>query len=417
MTQINKRTLRVRRANIPMILMMFAIVVFGLVILYSVSGPAGYAMNGDDKSSLYYLKKQIIYTVVGIVLCLVISFLPIELFKHPSIWITAYASSVVFVVLTKLIGEDINGARRWIKIGGFTFQTSEFVKVAIVIALAGYRQYIVDKRAQGKLKPKNPKSTVLFNTFFDFIIPVSAAVLVDVLILFQPHTSCTIIVAFVVFMCTLNSGISLKSWLGGILITLPILIVAVVGVLIVKPDVIDNFAHVGTRIKVFQATSTGDDSNVTDDETRQVTNAHNALGSGGMWGRGIGNSRAKYNYVSEAQNDYIFSIYVEETGFMGGTLLILMYMVIFAMSSMVIIRADSVFSRMIATGCTCHIMIQVIMNIAVELQVIPSTGVTLPFVSYGGTAQIFLLVAYGMILCVSRSGTKQKLVLENTNES
>jgi cell division protein FtsW len=128
-----------------------------------------------------------------------------------------------------------------------------------------------------------------------------------------------------------------------------------------------------------------------------------------MWGRGLGSSRAKYNYVSEAQNDYIFSIYVEETGFIGGAVLIFLYMIIFAMFVQVIMRANSVFSRMLATGCTTLIVIQVVLNLAVELQVIPSTGVTLPFVSYGGTAQLFLLVAFGLILCVSRSGTSPKI--------
>ena len=124
-----------------------------------------------------------------------------------------------------------------------------------------------------------------------------------------------------------------------------------------------------------------------------------------MWGVGLGNSRSKYNYVSEAQNDYIFSIYVEETGFVGGVLLILMYMVMFAMCVIVCWRAKDVFSRTIATGCTALIFVEVLMNISVELQVIPATGVTLPFVSYGGTAQVTLLIAYGLILSVSRSGT------------
>ena len=124
-----------------------------------------------------------------------------------------------------------------------------------------------------------------------------------------------------------------------------------------------------------------------------------------MWGRGIGSSRAKYNYVSEAQNDYIFSIYVEETGFVGGAVLIFIYLLMFAMFVTVIIRADSIFTRMLATGCTSFIILQAVLNIAVALQVIPATGVTLPFVSYGGSAQIMLLAAYGFILCVARSGT------------
>ena len=172
-----------------------------------------------------------------------------------------------------------------------------------------------------------------------------------------------------------------------------------------------NYAHVFKRLAIFTADE--DDFNeeeggLTRDDTRQVDNAHNALGSGGMWGVGLGNSRSKYNYVSEAQNDYIFSIYIEETGFIGGVVLMMMYLVMFFMCLAVCWKAKDVFSRTIATGCTALIFVEVLMNISVELQVIPATGVTLPFISYGGTAQISLLIAYGLILSVSRSGTLQK---------
>ena len=169
-----------------------------------------------------------------------------------------------------------------------------------------------------------------------------------------------------------------------------------------------NYAHVFKRIAIFTADDEeldNEDEGLTRDDTRQVDNAHNALGSGGMWGVGLGNSRSKYNYVSEAQNDYIFSIYIEETGFVGGVILMMMYLVIFFMCLAVCWRAKDVFSRTIATGCTALIFVEVLMNISVELQVIPATGVTLPFVSYGGTAQVTLLIAYGLILSVSRSGT------------
>ena len=407
----------VRRSNIPMILMLFIIVVFGLVVLYSVSGPQGYAMP-NDKSSTYYLKRQLMFTGLGLVMCFTASFIPVKFFNRPIVWSMLYTLSLVSLILTKIAGYSLNGAKRWIKIGGFTFQTSEMVKVTLVIALAGYRSWVLDQRAKGRLKAKNPKSQRMTDAFFDFILPVGGAILCDIFIAIQPHMSCTLIVAFVVFMCTLNSGIGIRSWFwGGIVISLFALAGLVLLFTFNPTYVRKNFAHVFQRFEIYEATHGDDTADVSSDDTRQVDNAHNALGSGGMWGVGLGNSRAKYDYVSEPQNDYIFSIYVEETGFVGGMLLILMYMVMFAMCFMVIMRADSVFSRMIATGCTSIIMIQVILNIAVELQVIPSTGVTLPFVSYGGTAQLFLLTAYGMILSVSRSGTapsRKKEVADGT---
>ena len=392
-----------KKTNIPLLLMMFVIIMFGLVILYSVSGPAGYAKSVHD--SAYYLKRQIIWTVVGIVAALFISFLPVNLFKHPIIYMSAYFVSLGLAVAVKAFGTEINGARRWILIGTYELQPSEICKIGLIIALAGYREHIVRLRAKGMFKAGSAKRQAWNHAFFDFILPVGACLLVDVLILFEPHFSCFLIIGFVVFICTLNSGTGIRAWfLGGLTLLLAGIIFASAYVA-VNPNFRRNFAHVYQRLNIFAATSGDESVEVTEDETRQVTNAHNALGSGGMWGRGIGSSRAKYNYVSEAQNDYIFSIYVEETGFVGGAILIFLYALMFALFVVVILRTNTVFSRMLATGCSSLIMIQVILNLAVELQVVPSTGVTLPFVSYGGTAQLFLLIAYGLILCVSRSGT------------
>ncbi len=403
MTKITQQ----RQANIPMILMMFAIVMFGLVILYSVSGPAGYAKATHD--SAYYLKRQIIFTVIGIALALIISFMPVNFFKHPAIFMSAYFISLGLAIAVRFIGREINGAKRWIFIGPVEIQPSEICKVGLIIALAGYREYIVKLRAQGRFKATTGKRQAWNHAFFDFILPVGACLLVDVFILFQPHFSCFLIIGVIVFMCTLNSGAGIRAWFLGGLSILLVGVIFVAAYTAINPNFRKNFAHVYQRLNIFAATSGDESVEVTEDETRQVTNAHNALGSGGMWGRGLGSSRAKYNYVSEAQNDYIFSIYVEETGFVGGTVLIFMYMIMFAMFVQVILRANSVFARMLATGCTTLIVVQVVLNIAVELQVIPSTGVTLPFVSYGGSAQIILLGAYGLIMCVSRSGTSVKI--------
>ena len=240
--------------------------------------------------------------------------------------------------------------------------------------------------------------------------------LVDVVIVLQPHVSCFIIVAAVIFMCALVSEIPLKSWLIGSLILAVAGGAAAAVILAVSPAdkrerFMNNYAHVFKRLAIFTADDEeldNEEEGLTRDDTRQVDNAHNALGSGGLWGVGLGNSRSKYNYVSEAQNDYIFSIYIEETGFVGGVVLILMYLIMFFMCLAVCWQAKDVFSRTIATGCTALIFVEVLMNLSVELQVIPATGVTLPFVSYGGTAQISLLIAYGLILSVSRSGTLQR---------
>ena len=402
----------VKSANIPMILMIFVMLVFGLVILYSVSGPDAY---GQFQDSSWFLARQIRFTVAGIVAMFIISFIPIDFFRQKWIAISAYVLSIGLAFATNAFGVGReHGASRWINIGPVQLQSSEIIKVALIVAFAGYRSAIAKLRSEGKIKqPRSDLMKVIKNTMIDFIIPVGLCVLVDIVIVLQPHLSCFIIVAAVIFMCALVSEIPARSWLYGIIVLLAVAIVGGAIAFAVVPAAkrerfMKNYAHVFKRIAIFTADDEeldNEDEGLTRDDTRQVDNAHNALGSGGMWGVGLGNSRSKYNYVSEAQNDYIFSIYIEETGFVGGVILMMMYLVIFFMCLAVCWRAKDVFSRTIATGCTALIFVEVLMNISVELQVIPATGVTLPFVSYGGTAQVTLLIAYGLILSVSRSGT------------
>ena len=402
----------VKSANIPMILMIFVMLVFGLVILYSVSGPDAY---GQFQDSSWFLARQIRFTVAGIVVMFIISFIPIDFFRQKWIAISAYVLSIglAFATIAFGVGRE-HGASRWINIGPIQLQSSEIIKVALIVAFAGYRSAIAKLRSEGKIKqPRSDLMKVIKNTMIDFIIPVGLCVLVDIVIVLQPHLSCFIIVDAVIFMCALTSEIPLRSWLIGSFVM--ILVGAVVGSLVLamtpaekRERFMNNYAHVFKRLAIFTADEEDfdeEEGTLTKDDTRQVDNAHNALGSGGMWGVGLGNSRSKYNYVSEAQNDYIFSIYIEETGFVGGVILMLMYLVMFFMCLIVCWKAKDVFSRTIATGCTALIFVEVLMNISVELQVIPATGVTLPFISYGGTAQISLLIAYGLILSVSRSGT------------
>lgn len=403
--------LNLKSMNIPMLLMLFFMIVFGLVVLYSVSGPDAYGLYHD---SAHFLKRQIIQTLIGLVACIAISFFPIKFFAQKWIMVGSFALSLVLAFATLAIGVGSeHGATRWVNIGPIQFQSSEVIKVLLIVAFASYRSMADKFRREGKYPTPNSEvgKNILFATV-DFLIPVICIIVVDAVIILQPHVSCFIIIALVIFMSALVSEIPLKSWIvgGGLIIGFAILIGGFVFAVMpteARDRFMKNYAHVFKRIAIYnQGEEEEEDTTLTKDDTRQIDNAHNALGSGGMWGVGLGNSRSKYNYVAEAQNDYIFSIYVEETGFVGGMLLMIMYLIMFVMCVRVILQADGVFARTVATGCTALIFVEVMMNISVELQVIPATGVTLPFMSYGGTAQIMLLVAYGLILSVSRTGKK-----------
>ncbi|MBO4681166.1 MAG: FtsW/RodA/SpoVE family cell cycle protein [Clostridiales bacterium] len=398
--------------NIPMLLMLIVMIVFGLVILYSVSGPDAYGLFHD---SAYFLKRQIIQTLLGLAACIAIAFWPIGFFAKKPIMIGAFLVSLGLAIWTLAAGVGSeHGATRWVNIGSIQFQSSEVIKVALIIAFAGYRAMVDKMRKEGKIHTsKNPKMRTVIFAFVDLIVPAVFVIIVDGVIILQPHVSCFIIIAIVIVLSAFASEIPFKSWLvGGGLIIAAAIVLGGIALAVMPTETREklnkNYAHVFKRLAIFNMGDEDDEteSNLTKDDTRQIDNAHNALGSGGMWGVGLGNSRSKYNYVAEAQNDYIFSIYVEETGFVGGLILMTMYMIMFIMCVRVILQANGVFNRTVATGCTALIFVEVLLNIAVELKVIPATGVTLPFMSYGGTAQIMLLVAYGFILSVSKYGKK-----------
>lgn len=400
-----------QNVNIPMLLMVFGMIVFGLVVLYSVSGPDAYGLYHD---SAHFLKRQLIQTLIGLAAMTAIMFIPIKVFQMRWVMVTAFGLSLALAVWTLAVGVGSeHGATRWVNIGPIQFQSSEVIKVALIVAFANYRSRVDKLRREGRIPmPKTDLGRAITCAVVDLVFPAGMIILVDLIIILQPHVSCFIIIGIVIVISALVSEIPLKSWITGAVIMVSFVVVIGGFVIAIMPvetrdKVLKNYAHVFKRIAIFnQGDDEEEETTLTKDDTRQIDNAHNALGSGGMWGVGLGNSRSKYNYVAEAQNDYIFSIYIEETGFVGGLILVSLYMIMFVMCVQVILRSDGVFTRTVATGCTALIFVEVLMNISVELQVMPATGVTLPFMSYGGTAQIMLLVAYGLILSVSKYGKR-----------
>lgn len=402
------------QSNIPLVLFLFFIVAYGLIVLYSVSAPVGY-VNSKLTSSAFYVFSQLKFTIVGIVLCIIVNFMPIDFFKNKFIMVAAYGLSAGLIIVTALFGQEKQGARRWLTFGGTDFQTSEVFKICLVIVLAIYRVMVLKLQKKGKLRARDPKNQYLADAFFEFILPVGAILFIDTLILVQPHLSCFLIVGVVTFVCFLVSGIRLRSWIIGMGFYILVGILAACVVFAVPSlrekatdKIQKNFAHVFKRVEIYNQDEEEELTDQEKDESLQVNRAKDAIGSGGVMGQGLGNSRYKYSYVSEAHNDYIFSIYVEETGMVGGTLLILIYLLFLYMGFRVALRAKDVFCRIIAIGYTFLIALEAMWNIGVELTVLPSTGITLPFFSYGGTAQILLLSGYAMILCVARSGVVPK---------
>jgi len=388
-------------------------------MLFSASISVGY---NKMQNPLYFVVFQGQMTFVGVIFIAILLFIPIKTFNRISLVVIAMSVSVALLVYTWQFGMALNGARRWIEVGSKSFQTSEVVKVALVFSIAGYRSYVIRMRQAGRLLTRNPKWQDIFDSFIDIVLPVSVIAICLLLVLMQPHVSSFVILSAITLICFLVSGIKLKSWFygGSILIIAGIVLGScfyLVSSESQKEKIEKNFAHVFVRLNIFETMTSDDDESVENDTQPDSTDDSSlyqnkqstiAIGSGGLRGLGFGNSRQKYMYLPEAHNDFVYSIACEELGLIGGSSIILLFWAFFVGGMAIAWRTKDVYSRILAVGYTSLITIQAFLNIAVAIGAIPPTGVTLPFFSAGGSANLFFLVAVGMILSVSRSGVKRK---------
>lgn len=413
------------RMSIPMLILTIILICYGLIMLFSASMAAGYA---DADNPLFYVLKQGQFTLIGIAIAAFIVFIPVKAYDHIGFVVLAYAVTLALVIYTKFKGTVSGGSRRWILIGSQTFQPSELAKIALIFCIAGYRSFIIRLHKSGKLTCSTPRRQSYLDCIVDIVIPVGLLMVCLIFVFLQPHMSFFIIMTVLSFICFLVSGIPLKSWIDGGLIL--ILIALLAGTILMvstsytqKEKFMGNFEHVITRLNIFstlneedtaaaQDTSASEkDSNAaTDDEVYQSKQSMIAIGSGGAYGVGFGSSRQKYQYLPEAHNDYVFSIVCEELGFVGGISIIILFWAFLCGGLSIAWRAQSDFARILAVGYTCLIVIQAAFNIAVSVGVIPPTGITLPFFSYGGTANLFFLIAVGLIIAISRTGVSRKKI-------
>ena len=405
------------RMNIPLLLLTFVLICYGMVMLFSASMSRGYAM---EQNPLYYVINQAQWTIVGIGIVMVLIFIPIRVFDRWPFFVVAFILALALAILTWKFGAVYGGSRRWLEFGGRTFQSSEFIKVAIVFCIAGYRSLIVRVRKAGGLKCKNPGYQNFFDGFIDLALPFLAILICLSFVVMQPHMSCFIIVMAISAVCFIVSGIKLRSWFFGGLIILLVLAIALSAFLIFAKEadrkkLTDNFSHVGTRLNIFATIRSEDDPQEDDSETEADENevyqnrqSIIAIGSGGVSGVGFGNSRQKFMYLPEAHNDFVFAIACEELGFVGGLSIIILFWAFLCGGLSIAWKAKGDFPRILSVGYTSLIIIQAFLNIGVAMGVVPPTGITLPFFSAGGSANLFFLVAVGLLLSVSRSGVSRK---------
>ncbi|MHB1484658.1 MAG: FtsW/RodA/SpoVE family cell cycle protein [Saccharofermentanales bacterium] len=404
---------RPRRMDAGLIVVMFLIICFGMVMLFSASMTEGFASEGNP---IYFIQKQGIFTLLGIILAIGIAmFIPIRFFDNLGLVIFIYIATTVLLLAIFIpsnpvfSGVTLNGARRWVRVLSFQFQPSEIAKISLIFCFAGYTSWVRRSRSNGRLKAKRPGRQGWVNGLYDMIIPLGALGVWVVLIVLQPHISCLAIIMIITILLFFNAKIPVKTWVTGVIMLLVILLVLIVLFMMILPLLPDSikeyvdFKYVTHRLDIFF-----NPVDVSDDSLLQTTQSLNAIGSGGIFGVGIGNSIQKWGYLPMQYNDYVFSIIAEELGLLGASLVLFLFSLFLVIGVRIASKAANVHSSLIAFGYSTLISLQAFLNIAVATNKMPPTGITLPFFSYGGSAALFFFFGIGLLLCVSKSGVRMK---------
>ncbi|HQQ89048.1 MAG TPA: putative peptidoglycan glycosyltransferase FtsW [Oscillospiraceae bacterium] len=357
------------------LILVLILLTFGLVMLFSASYAYAYYNDGD---SFYYIKRQLFFAIIGIVAMLFIgTSINFRILQKYSLLLFAVS---IFLLVAVLFVRDQSGFSRWLYIGHYGFQPSEIAKFAIIVLFAHFAAQNADK----------------MKTFQYGVLPFGICLgLVAVLMILEPHVSGTILIGLLGMM---------MMWFGGTNWRWFALIAGVgfaaVAVVVFTPNLLD---YAQTRVEMWQ-----DPYLDYSGSGYQTIQSLIAIGSGGLWGTGLGNSKQKYLYIPEPQNDFIFAVVCEELGFIGATIIVILFALLVWRGFIIAVRSTDRFGSLLAAGCTFHVGIQAALNIAVVTNSIPNTGISLPFFSSGGTALLMLLGEMGVILSVSRTSTLEK---------
>lgn len=350
-----------KKYDVALLAALLILILFGLIILYSTS-----AYNGEIKfhDAFYYLKKQTFATFLGIIGMFLVAGIDYHMWRYVA-W-PGYLAAILLSVAVMFVGEEYNGSKRWLSLGPFSFQPSEFAKVAVIVLLA----HIVTKQAKDMGKMRTLGKVMLI------LAPVVGLVGASNL-----STAIIILGIGVILVFVASPKYGQFFWMG-------IAGAAFMTVFLALESYRLERLEIWRNPEKFE-------------KGYQTLQGLYAIGSGGLFGRGLGQSVQKLGFVPEAQNDMIFSIICEELGLFGAGFVLVLFLLLIWRFFVIATHARDLFGALIAAGAMAHIMIQVILNIAVVTNTIPNTGITLPFVSYGGTSVVFLLLEMGLVLSVS----------------
>ena len=378
--QYGSAELRIRETNdktkcagmdVSFLVLVMLLLTIGVTMVLSASFARAYFDPGNvtGGNPTYYFVRQLIFAALGVAAMIFCSRLPMGFYKRFSV--PLLIAAIVLLLLVPLIGVEANGARRWIGIGSLTLQPSEIAKIGIILAFA-----VIICNNRGRMK-----------SFRYGIAPFAAILLVIVgLLILEPHFSASIIIIAIGGVMMFLGGARLIWFIaagiaagGGIAVLLTL------------------FPYASTRITTWR-----DPFSSTSDEGYQIVQSLYSIGSGGLTGLGLGQSRQKYLYLPEEHNDFIFSVVCEELGFIGAVLILVLFALLIIRGYWIAMHAADRYSFLVSAGITTLLAMQVILNVAVVTNLVPCTGISLPFFSYGGTALLIQMAEMGIVLSVSR---------------
>ncbi len=364
--------------DLPFCIIILVLLTIGTIMMFSASYAYSYYTQGD---SYYYLVRQLIFVVIGIAAMVVMSFFNYNKLHKiaPIVLGIAYFSLLLVLILPAGDGN----VKRWIPMGLFNIQPSEIAKFAVILFFAHWASKYYNKMqfARYSVIP----GLVIFGT-------------IAILLYLEPHYSGIVIIAILTVLMLFIGGIQKKYLIIGF-----VAVAAIVGILAIT----GGLSYAMTRMDGW-----GQSLVYTDEDMWQTTwqtrNSLYAIGSGGLWGLGLGQSRQKYLYLPEPQNDFIFAIVVEELGLVGAAIILLIFALLVWRGITLSLRAKDKFGKLLGIGLTSQIGIQVVLNILVITDWLPNTGISLPFFSYGGSSLIMLLAQMGIVLSISRTANIER---------
>ncbi len=368
-TQANQRR---HRPDYILLLLSIILMAIGLIVVYAISPGLSASTNTSEQ---YYISKQIIAVLLGFVAFGCLSYLPVstlKLVQKPLI-----IAALVSALGIRLFGEEVNGAYRWIQFGGFSFQAVELIKFALLIWLAGF---LTERVREGSLDDYQKSIKPLLLTLGGIGVVVA---------FLQSDLGSSVVAVAILVSMTFVAGIPLKRvvYIGGLL---------AMGVTVL----IASSSYRVDRLKTF-LNPNQDCQGI----GYQACQSHISIGSGGLAGLGLGRSIQAYGYQPEAANDSIFAILAEKFGFIGSVTVIGLYVALFARLRRIIERTSDMFSRLLVTGILAWLSTQALINIGAMIGLLPLKGITLPFISYGGTSILFVMAAIGVAFQISRYTT------------